>query len=1567
MKQTNSAVTMLLSAFDSLYRKAYVKGIAAAVALTAGLTAGAQAADNAFYDVSGDNLDAVTINKEVTMGDKAAFADDVTVVNGGSIVSVEDGSKHNLYITGTLELQAGSKINITGDAGGKGIWGSTQEDNVDATSALKATGAEITLKSSQIEMANVSLTDTKVTLSSNIGALTGKPRWAQNTMILAEGSAEDGTGIMTIAGNSTIDMGEGSQLTAAVFNLNDGTITMKGTGDLATAGNEKSSYIRTYVNGGKDDEVNGIANLNGGRIEVAEGKYGVINSARINLNGTTIVNNGTLDLGTWTKAATPVAGETDIESTGGSITNNGTLKINGDVEFAGGTVTNKGTLNVSGDVTVADSVFTSKGLFAAKDGSSTGKIVLAQDKTLEVTGDAEIDLVALGAFDADAGTFKNSAIAFTTDGTFKARNVVIDAESYEDSAANLDVDSLTVTAGDTGFTFNTGKTVTIGSALNFAPATARAIGDSAANDINVEGGTKLVFGKDGLTQGTADHDYNITSGSMNFVAGDWDVGAVVINDANTAESFKVSGADVTVDTLTVTDGTANVEAGSLSAGNFSVAAGAVVKLGGTEASSLTITSVDTADSKGVLGTVEAGNLATVTITAGALEDILADNSTTDINSSKWASGSVTFDAGSKVVVETSATFDDASAASTFVSKLANENNGLVDLGNATITSLGTAAADSFVTTSELAGLSNITVNSLKTATRVVADGETVSGGEWTGLATNAADGNIDVQGTTVLHARDDYFAYTYAGTETGIATGEADIKLNSAAGTDNLTLVGSGIVGDITGTQNSGENDDVLNFTGEGTVTAGAISVFDEVNVNSSVTAESVSATSLNVNQSLKVINEDGDASVSVNDFSVSGYLETDDLTVTAAAGTTDLGTVTGEIKAGEVTVAVGTQNTQSMQVNGLFTADTFTVTGDTAGTNDLDLFVGDAEHAGTFQVGKLTLNGGSLIVDPSYEENASVAAITNLDADGNLIDANGDKNTDAVNISGSLGIGQNSVVAIGADAAEARAVAIRLGYMNGGSMTQNNVGSMLYINNQYTVDAGKAIYIDSEGSNTAENGNALTSAVNRASNSFTMRGNSALVIGADITDELVNSEATDSVINFTTQVTAAANIDADDTSRVVFDSTELLGQDTVQLFGNVSVSGVTELADFEATITAANGLLKGEIDNTGKVTFSLDEENAAAALYNQSSPVKALTLEVVGNENGDYTVGEYDGVDYITALNAHNGGADIEQTARLATYAGAVQATFMAQQTSTDAVADRMGMASVNSALVYADNAQGGGLWLMPVYKNHDSDSFDAQGVDYGADIDLYGVALGADFTTDTGVRVGAYFNVGSGDADGQGVASDVSNDFDYFGLGLYAGMSFGNFGLTADAGFTQVSNDIEQSVNYHDIGKVNADTDTTAVTVGVKGEYKLATAFVDVIPHVGVRYTSFDMDSYDARVDGEVVATTSAETMTVFSIPFGVSLSKEIAAGDWTVKPAFDLTLTANTGDTELDTDTTFTGTNGLGLSTEVLDDFTYGGALGIQAKYGESLSLGVSASYVGSDNADEFGVTGDIRYMF
>ena len=45
------------------------------------------------------------------------------------------------------------------------------------------------------------------------------------------------------------------------------------------------------------------------------------------------------------------------------------------------------------------------------------------------------------------------------------------------------------------------------------------------------------------------------------------------------------------------------------------------------------------------------------------------------------------------------------------------------------------------------------------------------------------------------------------------------------------------------------------------------------------------------------------------------------------------------------------------------------------------------------------------------------------------------------------------------------------------------------------------------------------------------------------------------------------------------------------------------------------------------------------------------------------------------------------------------------------------------------ANNGQGADLWLAPIYKTHDSDSFDFQGLYYDVALNLYGVALSADF----------------------------------------------------------------------------------------------------------------------------------------------------------------------------------------------------------------------------------------------
>ena len=140
-----------------------------------------------------------------------------------------------------------------------------------------------------------------------------------------------------------------------------------------------------------------------------------------------------------------------------------------------------------------------------------------------------------------------------------------------------------------------------------------------------------------------------------------------------------------------------------------------------------------------------------------------------------------------------------------------------------------------------------------------------------------------------------------------------------------------------------------------------------------------------------------------------------------------------------------------------------------------------------------------------------------------------------------------------------------------------------------------------------------------------------------------------------------------------------------------------------------------------------------------------------------------------------------------------------------------------------------------------------------------------------------------------------------------------------------------------------------------------------MDVTPHLGVRYTRLAIDSYDAKMNGYVLASSDFDTMQMFSIPFGVTVSKDIAAGAWTIKPVFDLTLTANAGDTDAKLNTIFPGSDAISITSEAFDSFTYGATFGLDAKYGESFSIGLNTNYTGSSNADEFGVMGNARYMF
>ena len=426
---------------------------------------------------------------------------------------------------------------------------------------------------------------------------------------------------------------------------------------------------------------------------------------------------------------------------------------------------------------------------------------------------------------------------------------------------------------------------------------------------------------------------------------------------------------------------------------------------------------------------------------------------------------------------------------------------------------------------------------------------------------------------------------------------------------------------------------------------------------------------------------------------------------------------------------------------------------------------------------------------------------------------------------------------------------------------------------------------------------------------------------------------------------------------------------------GKLTATGAHELTRFYAASEPVRALLNeyylrestpAEDRLVGERAPRNISYNASTQTFTDTTTNTTVTgYTAVPNGDGTYTIYENAYNDILNETVAKDfSGATAETAARMGAYAGVAQAALAAGASTYDSISSRMGIGAQSATMTFAENGQGAGLWLNPIYKSHDSDGFDAQGADYGVDMDLYGVALGADYTLANGLRFGAMFNVGSGDADGQGAGSAVSNDFDYYGFGAFVGYTMGAFSVVGDVSYTAVDNDVEANLGFD---KVGASLDSTNLSVGVTGKYALDLNGVSVTPHAGLRYSSIDIDNYS--VDGEqTYAHFSSQSMDVFSIPVGVTVAKDIVAGSWTVKPSFDLTLTGNFGDDEFDGDVTWEGISNhvTQTSTEVLDNFTYGATLGVAAQTG-NFSLGLGVNYTGSSNVDEFGVQANARFVF
>ena len=1543
--------------------------------------------------------DGTTLTNSGTMILGRADEGNVININGAKITNAGNGyiwAQADVVMTdGSITLQSGQGI-----AGLRPAKDSFDFASGTGVANFTATGGTITLGDADIAMLDV-------TLGGNVEVtLTGADNvaWQENSHIDAAVEGTEG-GVFTIQDNASVTMNNGSVLTAENFNLNGGTITMQASGDGSAAETSGSAAI---IRGFGDSNIN----LNGGAINVVASKAGVIRGENINLAGTSINNQGTLTFaGSITNAASTnvntVTAPATFQMTGGTLSNATGANLYFGVKgvdnqksvftIAGGTFTNAGTVNVAsgstltftGTTTAAPTISNTGSISVASGGSFTtaGTVTVSGTGSISIGSGASLDL---GGEDVKLyGTLDINDNATSAKVTGKV-TFYGDAQSGEGKTVDLKVGS-----GD--FNLATGGTLSI-------QDVGQTIGLS--HTYGESGGTfTLGTGFGGLKSDSAGTLYLDMEGVIKDAAG----GAITSMTQAEAEQYADklrdalgSGDDFLLNLQGITISLGQEVEDALASGDNTISYDQVsdALASGIENDTLVNTAVKVSSEDKVQGSIGQVQAEAGTTTVNVAGDSLKLNGyVSNTDESK----------NSNVLVQTGS---DASTATVAGIKMqAGSTVSAEATGNSYIGAVTVEANDNGLGTFAVAAGSNLSVVSTSTKVSDLTGTETPT---LTYADVGSANAKINtVQATGTLTAKDVYAVNTNVEQETGaivadsLTTEKADIKGSvNVAKTIDVTVTtegkeGTGVYNQATTAvvQAEGLKADTATLAGQtklttmeatnATFTGGthtitkslevtgkeALVVTNGATLSSAVEGETSSTLAIDAAAGIRV---DGNATLAANEINTSGdvYVGADATSeaISATEGAGSLVVNTLSLNNNDLIVDPAFGGKYSFVGVGSFSesgaeVDAGVMDGNAYALQNAILAIGETDEATVADLFAQYINPENQSLGQVGDKVGSIVYVAQqLDiASGNklvsdstaTVDANGD--FDDTKYATDAYIGDNSVLAISVDAASnANAAAVQFA-SNDAKITASSTGKVVITGDYSSVDSLK-LFADA---GTAGTGN----------------GTDVEIVGAnglrvETLNGLMYADLTDSVGTLGIE---EMHVNQDKVASAYTDASSSVRNSILSYVTGDTQWYNTKAHDINETRTHGARVDDVTTDGAGNYYWRNEDGSNGTALTDDEKAnltfVK-VTVDVPADEPAtrvpqtEYVVYEKANNRFLTEVReqTETSGAAAESAARMADFAGVAQVALKAGASTYEAISGRMGMGAENTSMTFANNGQGAGIWLTPIYQTSDSDGFEAQGLDYGADIDLYGIALGGDYTLANGVRVGAMFNVGSGEADGQGAGSAVSNDFDYYGFGLYAGYTVGQFSVVGDVSYTAVDNDVEANTN---IDKLETSLDSSNLSLGVTGAYAFETAAgIEVTPHVGLRYSYIDIDDYSVK--GKTTGTVgdySADSLSVFSIPVGVTIASEFQAGSWSVKPSFDITLTGNFGDDENEGTFHWTGVENIdsSLTSEIFDNFTYGASLGVAAQSTSGISLGLTVGYTGSSNVDDLGVSANARFTF
>ena len=591
--------------------------------------------------------------------------------------------------------------------------------------------------------------------------------------------------------------------------------------------------------------------------------------------------------------------------------------------------------------------------------------------------------------------------------------------------------------------------------------------------------------------------------------------------------------------------------------------------------------------------------------------------------------------------------------------------------------------------------------------------------------------------------------------------------------------------------------------------------------------------------------------------------------------------------------------------------------------SGDGKIEVGNDESAGTLTVANLS-HEGLIFLDPSWKDGEEIE-------DGSFLTA-GDFAADG-KLNAQIVVGQNSTVVFGGTKDEAIQAFAQTGLNYGGGIA-DDVTAVFYTAKAFDISDSEKAVIRVDGS--------LTSAPKLSeltTGSFTVATKGLVMIdGEAIPTDKEMAAITASTITFAENShIRIVNLGKDKMSGRLFKATSTADDALI----------IPESVKKDAWENSGIYRLDSDVE-TG--TFTAEEVAASEAFPTFYGTAFLERLREVGikTDATDPTQA------FLSLLNYHVG-MTAKQASDIGNQAMALAATAGVYNVALDS--SKLMNRSLERRMTLADNfdrSNGLTVWADVFGITNQADSLYGDG---GYDMDLYGGVLGADVEVVPGAVLGAALTVGMGDGGSKDAAIDVDNDADFFGLSVYGSHRIGNCNGMIDIGWMHTKSDLSATAFGMSIGdEVKAD----AFTIGLGAEHLMKFGSVNVVPHVGIRWTRLDVDGYEGAFK------TDDDTMNIFTLPIGVAFSGNLNAGGWKLAPMVDLAVVPSFGDDEAESKVRWQGVSET-VKSQVVDDAPFQASLGINAQNG---NWTIGASYdlgVGGDDRLDNAFTVRARYAF